>query len=135
MILSLVGGLIIGLSVTWMLLFNGRITGISGIINNIFVSKSWERGWRLSFVLGLISGGLLLKYSEYDLLSNLQPRSFPVLIIAGLLVGLGTILANGCTSGHGICGLSRFSKRSLVATIVFMSVGIITATIFRMVTT
>ena len=120
----------IGLAATILLILNGRIAGISGIVNGLF-STSWaEVGWRAYFLLGLIVGGGLyagLAPKHFD------PRTdFPVwiLAIAGFLVGFGTRLGNGCTSGHGVCGISRLSVRSLVATLVFLAMGMLTTYLF-----
>lgn len=121
----LVGGVLIGLAVTWMLLSTGRVTGISGIISSAITNK--ERSlWRILFILGMVSGGLILKFQDSDFFANTTDRSLVVIIVAGLLVGFGTTMANGCTSGHGICGLSRLSKRSLIATMTFMFFGVLT---------
>ena len=120
---SLLGGVLIGLSAAAMLLFNGRIVGISGIIGGLLRPTHGETLWRAVFVVGLITGGFIM--------AQLTPRSFDIgvsrsagaLLCAGLLVGFGTRLGNGCTSGHGVCGISRGSVRSLVATAVFMATG------------
>jgi uncharacterized protein len=126
---SLGGGVLIGLAVTWMLLFTGRVTGISGIIESTLSRKenSW---WRPLFLLGLFFGGLILNFQDSDFFSNTTDRSLPIIIGAGLLVGIGTACANGCTSGHGICGLSRLSKRSMAATMTFMLFGALTVFIY-----
>lgn len=122
---SLAGGALIGISVTWMLLSTGRVTGISGILSTALVKKD-KNLWRVLFILGLVAGGVLLKLYNPDFFLNTTELGFPILIIAGLLVGFGSVLANGCTSGHGICGLSRLSFRSLVATMTFMFFGALT---------
>jgi uncharacterized membrane protein YedE/YeeE len=126
---SLLGGLIIGLAVSFMLLLNGRVTGISGIISGVLERQKGEAAWRYLFLLGMILGGFLIQFIEPALLNNSTDISFTKVILAGLLVGYGTVLGSGCTSGHGVCGLSRFSTRSLVATITFITLGIITASI------
>jgi uncharacterized membrane protein YedE/YeeE len=124
---SIFGGALIGLSATLLFIGLGKIAGISGIFANLFsVEKNKDRAWQLLFVIGLISGSLI-----YDALVGIsfQPRdNLPtlVLIIAGLLVGFGTQLGNGCTSGHGVCGIARKSQRSITATLVFMVIAIIT---------
>ncbi len=131
-VLPLIGGAIIGIAISLMLYLNGRVTGVSGIVSGALSRPKGDLSWRLNFILGLILGGLALKlvYPE-ALISNLQ-REIPWLIFAGLLVGFGTVMGGGCTSGHGICGISRFSLRSVVATLVFMLFGIISATSFRL---
>ncbi|EGR4486630.1 YeeE/YedE family protein [Vibrio cholerae] len=123
---SLIGGMLLGISATLMLLMNGKIAGISGILTGLLTPKSRDFAWRLLFVVGMISGGVI----GVKLSGHAVPTDFGVsgilLATAGLLVGVGTRLANGCTSGHGICGIGRFSKRSIVATCVFMVVAAIT---------
>ncbi|PVX16328.1 hypothetical protein DD565_15710 [Vibrio cholerae] len=123
---SLIGGMLLGISATLMLLMNGKIAGISGILTGLLTPKSRDFAWRLLFVVGMISGGVI----GVKLLGYAVPTDFGVsgivLAMAGLLVGVGTRLANGCTSGHGICGIGRFSKRSIVATCVFMVVAAVT---------
>ena len=120
---SFLGGMLIGLSASAMLLANGKIAGISGIVAGLLSPTRHDTLWRLVFVAGLLAGGFLLRF--------FSPRSFEIgivrsggaLALAGLLVGFGTRLGNGCTSGHGICGISRGSKRSLIATATFMATG------------
>ncbi|ASK53361.1 TPA: YeeE/YedE family protein [Vibrio cholerae] len=123
---SLIGGMLLGISATLMLLMNGKIAGISGILTGLLTPKSRDFAWRLLFVVGMVSGGVM----GVRLFGHHVPTDFGVsgivLATAGLLVGVGTRLANGCTSGHGICGIGRFSKRSIVATCVFMVVAAIT---------
>lgn len=126
---SLLGGILIGTSASLMLIFKGRVTGISGIVNGLFSFEANDYLWRWGFVLGLTTGGFVLaSYDSSILQNNLQVSSLRV-VIAGVLVGFGTLLGSGCTSGHGICGISRWSRRSLVATIVFMIAGICTVAI------
>ncbi len=119
----LIGGSLIGLAVTVMLLFNGRVTGISGIISSSLSAPKKDGYWRLLFIAGLISGGILMKIIRPDLLENISDRSVILVLAAGLLVGYGTVMGSGCTSGHGVCGISRFSPRSLIATLTFMLFG------------
>lgn len=128
---ALIGGLLIGGAATLTLLANGRIAGISGILSGVIVPKGRDSIWRILFVLGLLSGAAL-----YPLLSgrplDLEIQTGPLMtVVAGLLVGFGTRLGSGCTSGHGICGLARFSRRSLTATLMFMVVAIITVFLTR----
>lgn len=129
--MPLAGGALIGLAVSLMLYLNGRVTGVSGIISRALEQKSRDTGWRVAFIFGLFSGGLILRFTLPTALHSSIDRSHVVLAAAGLLVGFGTVMGGGCTSGHGICGLSRLSRRSLVATIVFMAFGILSATLYR----
>ncbi|WP_413944340.1 YeeE/YedE family protein [Bdellovibrio sp. HCB-162] len=129
-VMALIGGMMIGLASSLMLIFNGRVTGISGIANGFLSFVSGERLWRGAFLLGLIGGGALVAVNQPQLF-QVTDRSLTVTILAGLFVGFGTVMGSGCTSGHGVCGISRLSIRSLVATAVFMSVGILIATLFR----
>jgi uncharacterized membrane protein YedE/YeeE len=130
---SLFGGALIGLSAVALMLLNGRIAGISGITAGMlsFAGATPDRGWRTAFVAGLIAAPLALM-----LVSGHRPDlafvvPLPVMIVAGLLVGFGTVLGNGCTSGHGVCGIARLSSRSIVATVVFMAAGVATTFIAR----
>ncbi|WP_028534411.1 YeeE/YedE family protein [Paludibacterium yongneupense] len=127
---ALAGGALIGLAAACLLLFNGRIAGISGIVGGLLRPRATDIGWRLAFV-----AGLLIAPSVYRLFAAL-PRirieaSWPVLVVAGLLVGLGTRYGSGCTSGHGVCGVSRLSPRSLAATLSFMAAGFATVALLR----
>ncbi len=128
---ALLGGLIIGTAVSMMLLLNGRVTGISGIINGAISPQKGDTAWRWLFVAGLVFGGLTLRSLNPQVFGESSGTSPLLTIAAGLLVGLGTIMGSGCTSGHGVCGISRFSPRSLVATITFIAAGIMTVFIFR----
>ncbi|TVQ97889.1 MAG: YeeE/YedE family protein [Deltaproteobacteria bacterium] len=134
---STIGGLLIGLAVAAMLLFSGRITGISGIYRGALTGDGGEGGWRFAFVGGLVVGGLLLAllYPGAFALPEGAPfdtgRSVAAVGVAGLLVGFGTRLGSGCTSGHGICGISRFSQRSIIATVTFMATGAVTVFLFN----
>ena len=123
--MPLVGGLIIGCAATFFLLFNGRIAGISNIIGGLWSPSAGDVSWRWFFLSGLWAGGLTLLFFKPDAFGQ-SDFSLVKLGAAGLLVGLGTRIGNGCTSGHGVCGLSRRSFRSLVATLVFMMTAMIT---------
>lgn len=123
----LVGGALIGLGASLLLLFNGRVAGISGIFGGLLFREPGDTAWRAAFVAGLLLGGVALAVAH--------PGAFPqaggggsvgLVVAAGLLVGLGARLGDGCTSGHGVCGLSRLSVRSLVATMTFMATAAIT---------
>ena len=122
-----IGGALIGLSASILLLCNGRIAGISGIVGGIF-SEGKELAYRFSFLAGLLLGGILLFFLYSEAFTIEISRSYFALVSAGVLVGVGTRIGSGCTSGHGVCGLSRFSLRSLIATCTFMAFGFATAT-------
>lgn len=127
---ALAGGLLIGLAAALFLLLNGRIAGISGILGGLLTPSRGDALWRLAFLAGLIGAP-----AAWLLVTELPPieikAGYPAIIIAGLLVGLGTRYGSGCTSGHGVCGLSRLSKRSLVATLSFMAAGFVTVYLIR----
>ena len=124
------GGLLIGVATAMLLLFNGRVAGITGILGGLLRPKAGDIGWRLAFVLGLLGAPLV-----YGLAAPLPSVHIDAdtasLIVAGLLVGVGTRYGSGCTSGHGVCGLSRLSPRSMVATASFMLAGFVTVFIIR----
>ncbi len=124
------GGMLIGLAAAMFVLLNGRIAGISGVIGGLLKPVKGDVAWRAVFVLGLVGSPWL-----YALFAALpQPRidgSFSALVIAGLLVGVGTRYGSGCTSGHGVCGLARLSPRSMVATVAFMAAGFVTVFVIR----
>jgi len=128
--LALSGGILIGIAAALLILLNGRIAGISGIVGGLFSPGKGDVAWRLLFVLGLVSAPLL-----YALVTALPPIDIDAskleLVLAGLLVGIGTRYGAGCTSGHGVCGLSRLSARSLAATLVFMAAGFATVYVLR----
>lgn len=119
---ALIGGGLIGLAAVWLMAANGRIAGISGIAGALIGPEGGDRMWRLAFVIGLIAAPLAYMATGREIDVTI-PASTPLLIIAGLLVGFGTQLGSGCTSGHGVCGISRFSVRGIVATITFMAAG------------
>lgn len=120
-----IGGVVIGLAVAMFVLVNGRVAGISGIVGGLLKPREGDVAWRLAFVIGL-----LLAPAAYGIFASSPSIAIetgsPVLIVAGLLVGAGTRMAGGCTSGHGVCGLSRLSPRSLAATSSFMAAGFVT---------
>ena len=124
---ALLGGAIIGLAASLLMLGAGRVAGISGIVGGLLLPQAGDTAWRAVFVVGLLAGGLGLRLIAPTLVTNELPRSVAALIVAGFLVGFGTRLGNGCTSGHGVCGISRGSMRSVVATVTFMASGIATA--------
>jgi uncharacterized membrane protein YedE/YeeE len=127
---SLTGGLLIGVATAMFLLFNGRIAGISGILGGLLRPVVGDSGWRIAFLSGLLSAPLV-----YGFAARLPPvrvdADMTTLVVAGLLVGAGTRYGSGCTSGHGVCGLSRLSPRSMIATASFMLAGFVTVFIVR----
>jgi len=129
---SLLGGVLIGLAAALLILFKGRIAGISGILGSLMQFTNTPANhfrWRLSFLIGLLSSGFV--YGLFAIVPNSQiDANYTTLIVAGLLVGYGTRMASGCTSGHAVCGLSRLSTRSAVATVTFMLFGFLTAFLF-----
>ena len=123
---SLMGGILIGIAASIIFLANGRMMGISGILGNLIITKETDQiYWRIIFILGVLIGPLIFIILFKEIKSEMVANT-TLLIISGFLVGLGTSLGNGCTSGHGICGLSRFSIRSIVATLVFVISGMVT---------
>lgn len=129
--LAFSGGTLIGLAALSMLYFNGRIMGVSGILGGLLNPKTFQEAWRYCFVLGILIGGIFIsKMIPFALENTLSRNSFE-LVTAGILVGWGTRLGSGCTSGHGICGVSRFSVRSLAATGTFMALGFLTVWVMR----
>lgn len=129
-IIALIGGALIGIATAIMLIFNGRVTGISGIVNGMLPIAKDDFFWRFAFLCGLLCGGIFLRALSVNFFSNNSGRPIWSTIVAGLLVGFGTVMGSGCTSGHGVCGLSRLSPRSILATIVFLTCGFISATFF-----
>lgn len=122
---SLVGGLLIGAAAGMLVLFCGRIAGISGILGGLLKCRSSDKPWRLAFITGLVLSPLV--FQLFSALPTIETEaSWGRLVLAGVLVGLGVRLGSGCTSGHGVCGLSRLSLRSLVATLVFMLTAMLT---------
>ena len=131
---ALAGGALIGLSASLLLMLTGRIAGISGIVGGLMTSAGRgkdEASWRLAFVIGLLAGGVALfvyRPQSFDGAATVNPL---LVALAGVLVGVGTTLGNGCTSGHGVCGISRLSKRSIVATCIFMATGMLVTFVVR----
>lgn len=122
---SLGGGILIGVAAAMLALLNGRIAGISGIIGGVLRPAAGDMAWRFAFILGLLVAPAAYRLFAAPAAPTIE-ASYPVLLLAGLLVGAGTRYGSGCTSGHGVCGLSRLSPRSLAATITFMLAGIVT---------
>ncbi|MGO2509086.1 MAG: YeeE/YedE family protein [Vibrio hibernica] len=128
---SLGGGMLLGVSATLLLLFNGKVAGISGIVSGMFIRQQSSKLWRFLFVIGLIVGGFIAnfwssKFNPFLGIPQQYDTGLLMMVLSGILVGVGTKLGNGCTSGHGICGMGRFSLRSVVATFVFMIIAAIT---------
>ncbi len=125
-IASTIGGVLIGLAAAGLLMFHGRIAGISGIAGGIFRRQGGDTAWRVMFLVGLFTAGVVWHYFRpMDYRFGIE-RSTLALVVAGLAVGVGTQLGSGCTSGHGVCGIGRLSKRSTVATVSFMATAAVT---------
>lgn len=130
MVNAVIGGMIIGLAAGLLWLLNGRILGVSGIIGGIFSFSRTDTLWRFLFLVGLLLGGAIM-YRVQPKSFEMLPISTPTVLLAGFFVGFGTRLGNGCTSGHGVCGISRVSARSIAATLVFMAAGAVTVGLVR----
>ena len=131
-LLAAIGGVLIGLSAVLLMTLSGRIAGISGIVGGLLPpTPAPDRSWRLAFILGLLGAPALLRAITGDPHIGPPTAGIPVLVAAGLLVGIGTALGGGCTSGHGICGISRLSPRSIVAVLVFIATGMMTVFVTR----
>ena len=127
-----IGGVLIGLSAVLLMALSGRIAGISGIVGGLLPPKpASDRSWRLAFILGLVAAPAILRTATGDNHIGAPTVGTTTLILAGLLVGIGTALGSGCTSGHGICGMSRLSPRSIAAVAVFMATAIVTLFLVR----
>ena len=126
-----IGGALIGLSAVLLMLLTGRIAGVSGIFSGLLNFRGEDKGWRIAFVVGLILVPVIAGFAGYGMAPPKLPASWALLVVAGLLVGFGTRLGGGCTSGHGICGIGRLSPRSITATIVFMVTAVVTVAVTR----
>ncbi len=126
---GLLGGALIGLAASALLYFNGRVAGISGIFGGLLQARRGDTAWRASFVGGLVAGGVALAVISPASLDIQVAQSAPAVLLAGLLVGLGTRMGSGCTSGHGVCGIGRLAPRSIIATGIFLLTGAVTATL------
>ncbi len=129
--MAAVGGAMIGVAAAALLVLTGKTAGISGILDGLVRREKSEMGWKAAFVLGLLVGGVGLVLFLPEHLPNQGLRSWPMMAVAGLLVGFGTRLGGGCTSGQGVCGIGRFSTRSIVGTVTFIAVGAITVVVAR----
>lgn len=128
----LVGGILIGIAASMLLLFNGRVLGASGILGGLCVPQAGETAWRVVALLGMIAAGFVLYLVMPKSLAIATEGPIWRYMLAGVLVGFGTQLGSGCTSGHGVCGISRLSPRSIVATLIFMLAGIVTVACMRL---
>lgn len=126
-----IGGALIGVASLALLHLAGRIAGISGMVAGIFVTGTGDRAWRIAFVAGLILAPVAAMLAGYPVPVPAMPGSWMLIIIAGMLVGFGARLGGGCTSGHGVCGIARISRRSIVATAVFMAAAVVTVALMR----
>lgn len=129
---ALLGGALIGTGAALMLLFNGKIAGISGIVGGLLRFQAGDFAWRLAFTGGLIAGGVVFLFLDPSVFQINTGRPLPVIAAAGVLVGFGTAMGTGCTSGHGICGVSRLSRRSIVATVIFILSGMATVFVYNL---
>ena len=126
-----IGGALIGLSAVLMMISTGRIAGISGIFSGLLNVRGEDRDWRIAFLAGLLLAPIIAGLIGYGMAQPVLPSNWVVIAVAGLLVGFGTRLGGGCTSGHGICGIARLSPRSIAATIVFIVMAVVTVAITR----
>lgn len=126
-----IGGLLIGVSAVMLMMLTGRIAGISGIFSGLLNLRGEDKGWRIAFVAGLILAPIIAGRVGYGMAPPVLTSNWLLIVMAGLLVGFGTRLGGGCTSGHGICGMGRLSTRSIAATIVFMTAAVITVAVTR----
>ena len=124
-----IGGLLIGVSAVLLMMFTGRIAGISGIFSGLLNLRGEDKGWRIAFVAGLVLAPIIAGRVGYGMAPPVLTSNWLLIVMAGLLVGFGTRLGGGCTSGHGICGIGRLSPRSIAATIVFMTTAVITVAV------
>ncbi|MEM7442428.1 MAG: YeeE/YedE thiosulfate transporter family protein [Pseudomonadota bacterium] len=130
-IASTIGGVMIGLSAIMLMLFMGRVAGISGIASRLLPPIAEDYGWRLAFIVGLVGAPFVYQQIGGLPIEQTVSGDLPLMAAAGLLVGFGSVFGGGCTSGHGVCGISRLSSRSIVATIVFMAVAFATVFVVR----
>jgi uncharacterized protein len=126
-----IGGGLIGFSAVLLMLLTGRIAGISGIFGGLLDPGNNDKGWRIAFIAGLILAPVISGWIGYPMPTPKMPASWTVIIAAGLLVGFGTRMGGGCTSGHGICGVARLSDRSIASTVIFMLAAIVTVAVTR----
>ena len=125
------GGLLLGVAASLLFVGSGRILGISGIVGELPVTTGGDRAWRLVFLAGLLTGAVVILMFDRSALAFASEQTVPAAIAAGVLVGFGTRMGNGCTSGHGLCGMARLTRRSILATLVFMATGALTVFVAR----
>ena len=130
-VMSLIGGVLIGFAALFLMAMNGRVMGISGILGSLTNSSTKDRSWRIAFIIGTIIGPFLVMMATGTPIEIRPVSGGVILMTAGLIVGLGTSIGSGCTSGHGICGLARLSTRSLAAVCIFMASAIVTVGLIR----
>ena len=131
LLMSFSGGLLIGIASSIMLIFSGKIAGVSGIFGGMLFEKGEDKVWRIYFVLGLILGGIILNEINVDFFENSTGRDLFEINLAGFLVGIGTRISGGCTSGHGVCGIGRVSGRSIAATFTFVLTGMVIVNLLK----
>jgi len=127
----LAGGALIGTAAAALLVLTGKTAGVSGIVDGALRREKGEWGWKAAFLLGLVAGGVILRFTMPETLASVAPRALPLIALGGLLVGFGARLGGGCTSGHGVCGIGRLSLRGLVGTVVFMGTGALAVFLLR----
>jgi len=127
----LAGGALIGTAAAALLVLTGKTAGVSGIVDGALRREKGEWGWKVAFLLGLVAGGVILRFTMPETLASVAPRELPLIALGGLLVGFGARLGGGCTSGHGVCGIGRLSLRGLVGTVVFMGTGALAVFLLR----
>jgi uncharacterized protein len=128
---STIGGVLLGFAASMLMLANGEVCGISGILGGAAFARGADRVWRLVFLAGLLVGGAVVAWVDRPALAFASEQSTWLAAISGVLVGIGTRMGGGCTSGHGLCGIARFSGRSTLATLVFMATGAVTVFVLR----
>ena len=128
---ALVGGALIGFASVLLMVFTGRIAGISGILTGCFALIGGDKIWRIAFIAGLIAAPVATSFVGHPLPTPLMPMSWPMIVLAGFLVGFGARIGGGCTSGHGVCGIARLSTRSIVATVTFMATAMVVLALMR----
>jgi uncharacterized membrane protein YedE/YeeE len=128
---ALLGGALIGLAAAILLVLTGKTAGVSGIVDGVLRREKGEWAWKAAFLAGLVSGGLLLASRMPDALPSAPPRAWPWVLAGGFLVGFGARLGGGCTSGHGVCGIGRFSLRGLAGTVIFIGAGALAVVLVR----
>lgn len=128
---ALIGGVMIGLAAAGLLVLTGKTAGVSGILDGVLRGEKGEWSWKVAFLAGLVAGGMLLAWRCPSSLAHVAPRGMSWVIGGGVLVGFGARLGGGCTSGHGVCGIGRFSLRGLAGTVIFIAVGAITVFVLR----